>query len=610
MNEWEVSNYFRCSECGTFAIRVFPDKATLYQTYEKKYWQALPKAFGYPTIQERAETDFHDRIPVWYKVLELFAPPPARILEIGCGHGGFLAYARDHGYNEVVGIEPDPEVAEFGRKKFRLKRLLSGFFPDVKLPYKNYDVITAFDVLEHLIDPIGSLKAIHSMLTEDGTCIIQTPCYRNEGKEWEQFAPEHNHIYLFNRQSVQKLFEKTGFYVEASIPSYFLHDVIFVCTKVGTGTHAHNSRFSQTSFQSRLQSLYMDLTDIRAQNEYALMRDRDEWVKRFQNLQRQLMEKDEEIKKVSHEAEARLVEMQKMGKALETERKEVAVLRGAVEKMEKAMKEKEKEIKVLTEARQKQEKMLVEWDKLLKEKDEEIKKVSHEAEARLVEMQKMGKALETEWKEVAVLRGAVEKMEKAMKEKEEEIKKVNHEAEARLVEMQKMGKALETERKEVAVLRGAVQEMEKAMKEKDEEIKRVSREAEARLVEMQKIEKALQEKDSMIRALKSTAEERLKAMEEKEEVLRTQEVELKRKETEIIRLAEIGQQQQKEIEKMNRELLNSREEIRELKKGIDSKEKELRKLILDIALLKENWGYRLATKIEGITSISKKNPKD
>ncbi len=540
LKEYDLKDYLQCSECGTFAIRFFPDKEALYQTYEKTYWQTLPKAFGYPSIQERSITDFQDRIPIWYKVLELFAPPPARILEIGSGHGGFLAYARNHGYKEVVGIEPDPEVAEFGKKKFQLKHLLNGFFPDVKLPYKNYDVIAAFDVLEHLIDPIGSLKAMHSMLTEDGICIIQTPCYRNEGKEWEQFAPEHNHIYLFNRKSVQQLFKNTGFRVETSIPSYFLHDVIFVCTKMATGTQQDNSRFSQTSFQSRLQSLYMDLTDIRAKNEYALMRDRDEWVERYRHIQRQLIEKDEEVKKVSQEAEARLVEMQKIGKALETERKEVVLLRDAVQRMEKAMKEKEREIKVLAEAQQKQEKVLVERDRLLKEKDEEIKKVSQEAEARLAAMQRM------------------------------------------------VG----------------------TIKEKDEGIKKVSEAAEARLVEMQRMAKALEGKDSVITALKSTAEERLKGMKEKEEALRGQEAELKQKEKEISRLAEIAQRQQRETEKMNREFFNYRDEIRELKEEMDSKEKELRKLILDITLLKDNWGYRLATKIEGITSRGKTNPTD
>lgn len=460
LNETDISNFLQCGTCGTFVVRDYPEKEKLQNLYEQEYWKTLPKAFDYPTIQERAETDFNDRIPVWYKVLELFSPPPARILEIGCGHGGFLAYAKDRGYEQVVGIEPDPKVAEFGRGKFKLKHLLSGFFPDVELPHQDYDVVAAFDVLEHLLDPAGCLKAIHGLLRNDGVLILQTPCYRNEGRDWEQFAPEHNHIYIFNRESVELLFQKAGFRVEASLPGYFLHDVIFVATKQTGPKGRQESRFSSVSFQSKLQSLFMEITDIRENNEYALMRDRDAWVQRAREYERQSIDKENEIRKVSEEAETRLAEMQKM--ALE-----------------------------------------------LQKKDDELRKVSQEAQARLVEMRKMASSLE----------------------------------------------------------------------EKDAAIKRVAQEAEVRLVEMQKMAKALEEKEKEITNLKSIAEERLKQMEEKEKLLQS----------------------------LGAELELSTDETQRMKDQVDNKEKELRKLILDIAVLKENWGYRFATRLRRLTHGSSRN---
>ena len=100
------------------------------------------------------------------------------LLEIGCAHGGFLSYCRNHGVKNVVGVEVDEKTCDFARKHFNLPFVVSGLFPDVSLPIEEFDAVTGFDVIEHFINPIKGLDGVAHILKEDGICLFQTPCYR------------------------------------------------------------------------------------------------------------------------------------------------------------------------------------------------------------------------------------------------------------------------------------------------------------------------------------------------------------------------------------------------------------------------------------------------
>jgi len=385
----EAQNYLRCQKCGTFIAASPPAEDELRTYYSREYWPSLSRTFGYPSIEERATLDFQDRIPLWYRILELFAPPPARLLEIGAAHGGFLGYSQQRGYAEVVGIEPDPEVAEFGRKKFGLTSLMSGFFPELSLPHACYDVIAMFDVLEHLIDPLSSLNAVAALLAENGMCLIQTPCYRGEGGKWDQFDPEHRHTFIFNRESAKLLFERTGFKVLVSLPGYFLHDVIFVIAKPPTTERFFQQRFSDSSFLEKLHALYDQGVDLRSVNEYEIRRIAEERA-------RSLVEKEQEIAGTQKAAAER-------ARALLEKEDEIAATQKAAAERTRALLEKEAEITTTQEAAEERARSLVEKEqeiagtqKALIEKEDELRMTQKAAEERaraLLEKEEMIRSL-------------------------------------------------------------------------------------------------------------------------------------------------------------------------------------------------------------------------
>ena len=178
--------YFRCLDCQTFVLKEQFDGKGLKDFYTfDNYWhtQAV-EVKNYLAIEQRAVNDFNDRIPVWFRLLQelvqKYKPKLNLLLEIGCSHGGFLHYCREHGVKNVVGNEPDEETCQFARDHFGLPYIYSGLFPDVKMPFEKFGVVVGFDVVEHFLDPVRALRKVEKLLSEDGVFLFQVPCYHNQ----------------------------------------------------------------------------------------------------------------------------------------------------------------------------------------------------------------------------------------------------------------------------------------------------------------------------------------------------------------------------------------------------------------------------------------------
>jgi len=149
-----------------------------------------------------------------YKFLE---DPPFRggmLLDIGCSNGDFLLAARDKGY-EVYGIDFDRKAIELGRKKFNLKNLFCGTIEDFRNsnPDKKFDVITFFEVLEHLDRPLQFIESTKKILKPDGYIAFSVPNRERWIKDsvWFDYPPHH--LTRWSRKSIRKLLEKTSFEV-------------------------------------------------------------------------------------------------------------------------------------------------------------------------------------------------------------------------------------------------------------------------------------------------------------------------------------------------------------------------------------------------------------
>jgi SAM-dependent methyltransferase len=105
-------------------------------------------------------------------------PDRTNALEIGAGNGAFLAYLRELGFEQVVGIEPSRDAALSAAVELRdLIRVES--FDAAKLPQSYFSLIIANQTLEHIGDPYGFLSAARRLLKPGGAVMIVSHNYRH-----------------------------------------------------------------------------------------------------------------------------------------------------------------------------------------------------------------------------------------------------------------------------------------------------------------------------------------------------------------------------------------------------------------------------------------------
>lgn len=120
---------------------------------------------------------FRGRRAVLGAVLERWLPPGRhRILDVGSGTGAMPEMLTRFG--EVVGVEPSPLAAEVARERLGQRvDLRQGEVPGALRPGERFDVLTLFDVLEHLDDPVATLTSLRRFLEPGATVLVTVPAY-------------------------------------------------------------------------------------------------------------------------------------------------------------------------------------------------------------------------------------------------------------------------------------------------------------------------------------------------------------------------------------------------------------------------------------------------
>jgi len=138
---------------------------------------------------------------------------PGRILDVGCATGILLNGMQRRAW-ECYGVEPDQKAAEYARKRFGLE-VCHGYLEETAFPDNYFDVVTLMDVLEHVYDPVSTLREVHRILKPDGYFIGTLP----NADAWERFwfgpcwvgwdVPRHYHV--FAPLTIRKLLDAHGF---------------------------------------------------------------------------------------------------------------------------------------------------------------------------------------------------------------------------------------------------------------------------------------------------------------------------------------------------------------------------------------------------------------
>jgi SAM-dependent methyltransferase len=202
---------FSCKECGHLFIWPIPDSPL--EIYSEDYFRGGEKGFGYIDY-DRDKAPMADTFRLYLKEIARNGKSTGTMLDVGAATGFFLDIARREGW-ETYGIELSQYAAEVARDKGL--RVSTGTADTCDFPAEFFDVVTAWDVIEHMPDPRATLEKIRKLLKPGGLLVINTPdsgCLlaRLLGKRWHLVVPPE-HLNLFHRRSLKITLEKLGYSV-------------------------------------------------------------------------------------------------------------------------------------------------------------------------------------------------------------------------------------------------------------------------------------------------------------------------------------------------------------------------------------------------------------
>lgn len=191
----------KCSDCGLAfrAHRPSPEElALLYRSASDEVYEA--------ELPNRRRTAARHK-----QLVERYRPEAGRILDVGCASGLFLKAMADAGW-QVFGVEPSSSQFERARKLLgEDAQLRQCTLQEAELP--KVDVITLWDVLEHVDDPVGFTQQCASHLDPGGLLIVNVPRIDSPmahllGERWPLLLAEH--LNYFTKQSLAMCGDKAG----------------------------------------------------------------------------------------------------------------------------------------------------------------------------------------------------------------------------------------------------------------------------------------------------------------------------------------------------------------------------------------------------------------
>lgn len=226
---YQKNELYRCLNC-TFE---FLPKTKTPNIYNQGYFEGqLSGVKGYQDYSALTENITKESLKKLAYINKFTSSK--KILDLGSGTGIFLKVALSQGYN-VTGND----IAKYAvnqLKKHKIKALLGSIEKNI-LPKESYDLITGWDVIEHLYNPALALKNIHKSLKPKGYLFLTTPdTDRIDAKlfgiNWYGYKKIPEHVSFFNNKSLSKILEDSNFKVIEIKPWGFYRNLGFIAEKL------------------------------------------------------------------------------------------------------------------------------------------------------------------------------------------------------------------------------------------------------------------------------------------------------------------------------------------------------------------------------------------
>lgn len=192
-----------CVRCGLVSVYPIPELSDIIGGYSN-------------AVDTEYVSQMEYRINTFKEVLDIIKRETklinGKLLDVGAAAGAFVKVAKDDGF-DAYGIEPCGYLVRWAIEKLGLHSLSSGTIEDIDKG-ERYDIITMFDVLEHMVDPNNSIYLAKNLLNDNSYIVMNLPDISHwipklMGSRWAFYASCH--LYYYTPESIKYLMEKHGF---------------------------------------------------------------------------------------------------------------------------------------------------------------------------------------------------------------------------------------------------------------------------------------------------------------------------------------------------------------------------------------------------------------
>jgi predicted TPR repeat methyltransferase len=203
--------FYKCSSCGFIFVDPPPEKTEVVHHYSEHYYSEF--ADRYQRMDRSTYQNWKKRIGIIEKYLSIDNRPERTIIDVGCATGNFLQVAAQCNWS-VFGIEHSIYAARQASERIGKERIYTDDFLEFQKPLRSV-ALSAWDVIEHVSDPISFLLKANSLLHENGILALSTVNtdslnHQLFGANWRYYRPPE-HLSHFNLDNLRMALNKTGF---------------------------------------------------------------------------------------------------------------------------------------------------------------------------------------------------------------------------------------------------------------------------------------------------------------------------------------------------------------------------------------------------------------
>ena len=244
----------RCERCALTWAHPQPADDELAAVYDEHYYEQFGFVEGgmHEALERTKRATYGRMLASLEKHVRV-----GKIIDVGCGLGYSVKEAKARGW-DAIGLDP---LAAEDPEKLPGRKVIRGTLEDAELPTP-FDAVTLIDVIEHVRDPVETIRRASELLTDAGFLLLATndissPAGKLMGPRWTHL--HRAHLWFFTPETLRSMTEQAGLEVIEVLPAWRVYSLEYIASILARG---ENFRLAQKTAQFLLDRVPTPLQEM------------------------------------------------------------------------------------------------------------------------------------------------------------------------------------------------------------------------------------------------------------------------------------------------------------------------------------------------------------